>query len=101
MSSQCPAVPGDLTLQQLVDEHVLIGSRRCFLVTRGQDTVGLMTLHRIKEVPVANGRRRVSPRSCFPWNSRNEPTLTRSYGLLSNRWTAMESISCQSRGITR
>jgi len=51
MSSQCPAVPGDLTLQQLVDEHVLIGSRRCFLVTRGQDTVGLMTLHRIKEVP--------------------------------------------------
>ena len=51
MSSQCPAVPGDLTLQQLVDEHVLIGSRRCFLITRGQDTVGLMTLHRIKEVP--------------------------------------------------
>lgn len=51
MSSQCPAVPGDLTLQQLVDEHVLIGSRRCFLVTRGQGTVGLMTLHRIKEVP--------------------------------------------------
>jgi len=28
MSSQCPAVPGDMTLQQLVDEHVLIGSRR-------------------------------------------------------------------------
>jgi hypothetical protein len=46
-------------------------------------------------------RRRVSPRSCFPWNSRNEPTLTRSCGPLSNRWTAMESISCQSYGITR
>ncbi len=40
MTSQCPAVPGDLTLQQLVDEHVLIGSRRYFLVTRGQDAVG-------------------------------------------------------------
>jgi predicted transcriptional regulator len=43
--------PLRVMLQQLVDEHVLMGSRRCFLVTRGQDTVGLMTLHRIKEVP--------------------------------------------------
>jgi len=51
MSSHCPVVPGDLTLQQLVDEHVLVGSQRCFLVTRGQETVGLITLHRIKEVP--------------------------------------------------
>lgn len=51
MSNRCTAVPGNLTLQQLVDEHILSGSQRCFLVTRGQDTVGLMTLHRIKEVP--------------------------------------------------
>lgn len=51
ISSHCATVPGDLTLQQLVDEHVLVGSHRCFLITRGQDAVGLMTLHRIKEVP--------------------------------------------------
>lgn len=51
MSSHCATVPGDLTLQQLVDEHVLVGSHRCLLITRGQDAVGLMTLHRIKEVP--------------------------------------------------
>jgi signal-transduction protein with cAMP-binding, CBS, and nucleotidyltransferase domain len=51
MSSHCAAVPGDLTLQELVDDHVLVGGQRCFLITRGQDTVGLMTLHRIKEVP--------------------------------------------------
>lgn len=51
MSSHCATAPGDLTLQQLVDEHVLVGSHRCFLITRGQDAVGLMTLHRIKEVP--------------------------------------------------
>ena len=51
MSDRCAAVPGNLTLQQLVDEHILGGSRRCLLVTRGEDTVGLMTLHRIKEVP--------------------------------------------------
>jgi Zn-dependent protease len=51
MSRSCASVPGNLTLQQLVDEHILGGSQRCFLVTRGQNTVGLMTLHRIKEVP--------------------------------------------------
>jgi Zn-dependent protease len=51
MSSHCPVIPGDVTLQQLVDEHVLVGGQRCFLVTRGRETVGLMTLHRIKEVP--------------------------------------------------
>jgi Zn-dependent protease/predicted transcriptional regulator len=51
MSDRCAAVPGDLTLQKLVDEHILGGSQRCFLVTQGQEVVGLMTLHRIKEVP--------------------------------------------------
>ena len=51
MSTHCATVPADLTLQQLVDEQVLGTGRRCFLVHRGTDTVGLMTLHRIKEVP--------------------------------------------------
>ncbi|MDE2483954.1 MAG: site-2 protease family protein [candidate division NC10 bacterium] len=51
MSTQCAAVPAELTLQQLVDEHILSGGRRCFLVNRDGNTVGLMTLHRIKEVP--------------------------------------------------
>jgi len=50
MSSQCASVPADLTLRQLVDEHILGSGRRCFLVHRGANTVGLMTLHRIKEV---------------------------------------------------
>ena len=51
MSSDCATVSPDLTLQQLVDEHILGGGRRCLLVNRGAETVGLMTLHRIKEVP--------------------------------------------------
>ncbi len=51
MSTACTTVPADLTLQQLVDEHVLAGGRRCFLVNRGEDVLGLMTLHRIKAVP--------------------------------------------------
>ena len=51
MSSPCASVPADLTLQQLVDEHIFVSGRRCFLVKRGTDVVGLMTLHGIKEVP--------------------------------------------------
>lgn len=50
MSTECPAVPVGLTLQQLVDDHILTSGRRCFLVNRGEETLGLMTLHRIKEV---------------------------------------------------
>lgn len=53
MGGRCTAVPAELTLQQLVDEHILAGGQRCFLVNRGEATVGLMTLHRIKEVPRA------------------------------------------------
>jgi Zn-dependent protease/CBS domain-containing protein len=51
MSSHCATVTGNLTLQQLVDEHILGGGQRCLLVTREADTVGLITLHQIKEVP--------------------------------------------------
>ena len=51
MSTHWAAVPADLTLQELVDQHVLGSGQRCFLVNRGDNPVGLMTLHRIKEVP--------------------------------------------------
>jgi Zn-dependent protease len=53
MSTHCATVPADLTLQDLVDEHILGSGQHCFLVNRGDDTVGLMTLDRIKEVPRA------------------------------------------------
>jgi Zn-dependent protease len=51
MRSHCDTVPAELTLQRLVDEHVLGAGARCFLVNCGDSTVGLVTLHRVKEVP--------------------------------------------------
>jgi len=51
MSSKCVSVPSDMMLQQVVDEQILGGGHRCFLVNRGGEIVGLMTLHRIREVP--------------------------------------------------
>ena len=51
MSSHCASVPADVTLQDLVDEHILGSGQHCFLVKRGDDEVGLMTMQRLKEVP--------------------------------------------------
>jgi Zn-dependent protease len=51
MSTHSTTVPADLTLQALVDEHILSSGQRCFLVDHGGKTVGLMTLQRIREVP--------------------------------------------------
>ena len=51
MSTRCAIIPEDMTLQQLVDEQILGSGQRCFLVNRGDKTVGLITSHRIKEVP--------------------------------------------------
>ena len=50
MSTQCATVSASASLQDVVDDHVLGTGKRCFLVNRGADTVGLMTIHRIKAV---------------------------------------------------
>ncbi len=42
-------VPDDLVLQELIDNHIL-GGRRAFIVKRGDDIVGLLTLHHMQRV---------------------------------------------------
>lgn len=51
MNTRSAAVQQDVTVQHLVDEHILGGGQRSVLVNRGESTVGMVTLHRIKEVP--------------------------------------------------
>jgi len=51
LSAQCATIPADVTIKDLVDEHILATGRRCFVVRRGESDVGMMTLQRIKEVP--------------------------------------------------
>jgi Zn-dependent protease/predicted transcriptional regulator len=50
MSRDCTRISEDLTLQELVDKYVLGGGHRCFVVSRGDETVGLVTLLEIKKV---------------------------------------------------
>jgi Zn-dependent protease/predicted transcriptional regulator len=51
MNPHYPVVAPDVTLQQLVDEHILGAGKRSFVVGDDQHPLGLMTLHRVKEVP--------------------------------------------------
>jgi Zn-dependent protease len=49
MTTDCPAVPPQLTLDILVDQMIMPTGRRCFPVVEGDHLMGLVTLHRIKE----------------------------------------------------
>jgi Zn-dependent protease/predicted transcriptional regulator len=50
MTSDCPTVPGNLNIQQFVEEKLLPTGRRCFVVLDHGTVVGLVTLHEIKQV---------------------------------------------------
>lgn len=50
MGRDCARVSGDLTLQRVVDTHVLGHGHRCFVVTDGDQTIGLLTLPEIAKV---------------------------------------------------
>ena len=51
MSHDCPVAPANLTLQELVDHHILGRGQRCLILQQNEKTVGLLTLHQIKDVP--------------------------------------------------
>lgn len=53
MSRELTAVPADVTLQQLVDQHILTSGQRSFLVQRDQAVLGLLTLHHVVRIPRA------------------------------------------------
>ena len=86
MGRSCAAVPAEMTLQQLVDDHVLGGGRRCFLVTRGPDTVGLMTLHRLREVPRSEWARTSAAQVMLPIDT------LRSVGPETGLWAALQEM---------
>ena len=54
MTSDYLAIPPNITINQLVQEHVLFKGHRLFLVTDAGEVKGLVTLHNIKSVPQSN-----------------------------------------------
>jgi len=51
MSQSCVMAPSDLTLQELVDQFILEKGQRCLILMRGENVVGLATLHNIRTIP--------------------------------------------------
>ncbi len=51
MESNCPTVPGYLSLRDFVDEYLLHNANRCFLVVQGDRPAGLLTIDEIRSVP--------------------------------------------------
>lgn len=51
MTRDCPPIDPELTVDTLVNEHVLTIGRRCFPVTTDSRVLGLVTLHDIRAVP--------------------------------------------------
>jgi Zn-dependent protease len=51
MSLGYTIIPADTTLQYLVDEHILGGSRRSFIIQKDDAVIGLLTMHALQAVP--------------------------------------------------
>lgn len=51
MMCECPTVAPEITLEQLVHDHILTTGRRFFPVARAGRLEGLLTLHHVKEIP--------------------------------------------------
>lgn len=79
-------IPGGVTLQELVDKHVLAAGRRCFVVDGGSRPTSLLTLSEIKAVP----------RSAWPTTTAAQVMIRpeRLVSIQSNAevWTAFEKM---------
>lgn len=51
MSQTFPRISGTLTLQELVDKHVLAHGSRYFVVSNGDGSTGVLTLANIRQIP--------------------------------------------------
>lgn len=50
-ASDWPQVPPELSLQELVEEHILTSLRRCLPVISDGRLLGVVTVHKLREVP--------------------------------------------------
>ena len=95
MSQRCVVIPPDAMLQQVVDEHILSGGQRCLVVNRGEDTVGLITLHRIKEVPRAEWPTTRAAQVMLPLEKIKRISPDKELWTPLSRWIATGSTSCR------
>jgi Zn-dependent protease len=86
MTRQYTAISDDTTLQHLVDDHILGGGRRNFVVKRNNEAVGLLTLHHVKRVPRTEWATTTSAQAMIPIER------TRRLRPDAELWTALEEM---------
>lgn len=69
MSRDYAAISPETTLQHLVDEHILGAGRRCLMVMQGDEPIGLLTLHNVKEVPQTEWPTTTAVQTMIPINA--------------------------------
>ncbi len=50
MTRSCVQAPVEVTVQELVDEYILGKGQRCLVLVRGEEPVGLLTMHDVRQV---------------------------------------------------
>jgi Zn-dependent protease/predicted transcriptional regulator len=51
MTRDCLTVPTNLSIERLINEHMLTSGRRCFPVVEDDHVMGLVTLHNVRAIP--------------------------------------------------
>ena len=86
MSPYHTDIPAGTTLQQLVDDHILGGGQRSFLVRDENRVVGLLTLHHIKEIPRSEWPTTTAARAALP------AAEMKTVGPDADLWAALEEM---------
>jgi len=68
MSSECAPVDGHMPLQNLVEERILCGGQRCFLVVEDGSLRGVLSLRDITGVPRAEWSQVTADQVMVPWD---------------------------------
>jgi Zn-dependent protease/predicted transcriptional regulator len=69
MTRDYASISPETTLQHLVDDHILGAGRRCLMVMRDDEPIGLLTLHNLKEVPRAEWHTTTAAQTMIPINA--------------------------------
>jgi len=66
MERDCPRVPRLLTINQLVEDHILTGGQRCFFVADDERLLGMLTLRDITQIPRPKWRFTTTEQAMIP-----------------------------------
>ena len=87
MSHDVTEIPASASLQSLVDERILAKGQRTFIVKSGAAIGGLLTLHRIKEVPRTSWLSTTAGQAMIPI------TETKRVAPDADLWTTLEAMA--------